>query len=198
MLELAGDDVQTALIANADDYKDAESRAVSTREGARPADRNRAEPVEFDLRDYFSSAPGRVATDLRQFGVVWVRGGSAFLLRRALRQSGADQCLAGLIEEDTFVYGGYSAGVVVLCPSLRGLEVVDDPAVVPAGYDSTVLWDGLGLLSYTVVPHFSSPHPSTAAIDLAVNYMLENRVPFRTLVNGDVIVVDGASERLFR
>lgn len=194
--ELAGSRAWTALIANADDYKDAGLRAVST---AEELDRLRdvgLDPQEIDLRDYFAARPGQLQADLRRFDLVWVRGGSGFVLLRALRQSGLDQILPGLIREEAFAYGGYSAGVVVLGLTLRGLEAMDDPLRVPVGYDAEPLWDGLGILPYAVVPHFRSPHPSAAAAELAVAHSLERRVPVRTMVDGDVLVIDQSGERL--
>jgi dipeptidase E len=194
--ELTGGRVRTALIANADDYKGAGRRATATVE---ELDRLRdvgLDPREIDLRDYFAAKPGRLEADLRRFDLAWVRGGSGFVLRRALRQSGLDWILPGLISEGHFVYGGYSAGVVVLGLTLRGLEAMDDPLTVPAGYDATPLWGGLGILPYAVVPHFRSPHPSAAAAELAVAYSLERRIPVRTMIDGDVLVIDESGERL--
>ena len=86
------------------------------------------------------------------------------MLRHALAESSADEILTGLLAQDALVYAGYSAGCCVLAPSLRGLELVDEPEAVAETYGVPPIWDGLGLLEYAVVPHVDSPgHPETEA-----------------------------------
>ena len=46
-------------------------------------------PEELDLRHYFESPQG-LAPALAGRGLIWIIGGNAFLLRRAMRQSGFD------------------------------------------------------------------------------------------------------------
>jgi len=84
---------------------------------------------EVDLRDHFIDS-SLLAGKLQRYGVVWLRGGNAFMLRYALARSGAAVELTRLLGEDAIVYSGYSAGACVLAPSLRGLETVDAPAAV--------------------------------------------------------------------
>ena len=52
------------------------------------------------------------------------------------------------------------------------------------------LWEGVGLLDYLVLPHYQSDHPESPAIDLEVAYCREQRIPFRTLRDGEVIVAE--------
>src|ERR1700687_5301747 len=78
--------------------------------------------VELDLRDYFESS-FELGTLLRDIDVVWVNGGNAFLLRRAMEQSGFDVLIKSALARDEIVYAGFSAGTVVASDSLRGLEI---------------------------------------------------------------------------
>jgi dipeptidase E len=96
---------------------------------------------ELDLRDHFV-APGGIARRLDGVGLVWVTGGNAFLLRRAMRQSGFDAYLLSRRDDDDLVYGGFSAGACVAGPTLRGLERVDAVDATAAGYVDGVVWDG--------------------------------------------------------
>src|SRR5690606_29223683 len=89
---------------------------------------------------------------------------------------------------DQIVYGGFSAGAVVAAPTLRGIDLMDDPAEVPAGYESQATWDGLGLIDYSIVPHFRSPHPESAAAERAARHMSSHGMRYRALRDGDVIV----------
>ncbi len=150
---------------------------------------------ELDLRTYFRKPDG-LTDDLQDVGLIWATGGNVFLLRRAMRLSGLDQYLIDRKSDDSFAYGGYSAGACVAGPSLRGLDLVDEPHVVAEGYDDEVLWDGLGLISYSVAPHFRSDHPESARIDAVVDYFTGNKMPFVALRDGEVIVTSarGPSE----
>ncbi|MGH8178822.1 MAG: Type 1 glutamine amidotransferase-like domain-containing protein, partial [Steroidobacter sp.] len=89
-----------------------------------------------------------------------------------------------------FVYGGYSAGSCVLAPSLKGIEVVDPPELVPTGYEPEVIWDGLGVLSYCIAPHFDSEHPESLLIDDVVDYFERHGISYRTLRDGEAIILD--------
>ena len=175
-----------AMISNATDHYDAEQvklRIAGRREELAALG---IEAVPFDLRDYFGR--GDIASALSSFGGVWVRGGNTFVLRQAMRLSGFDRVIEELRSHD-FLYGGYSAGVAVLAPTLHGLHHVDDPTVVPYP-NSSVIWEGLGFLQYLVLPHYKSDHPETGLIDKDVEYCTEHGIPFRTLRDGEVIIIE--------
>jgi dipeptidase E len=175
-----------AMISNATDHYDPDEvklRIAGRREELAALG---IEAVPFDLRDYFGG--GDVAAALAKFGGVWVRGGNTFVLRQAMRLSGFDRAIEDLRSQD-FVYAGYSAGVAVLAPTLHGLHHVDDPTIMPYP-NSSVIWDGLGFLGYLVLPHYKSDHPETELIDKDVAYCTEHGIPFRTLRDGEVIVIE--------
>jgi dipeptidase E len=136
------------------------------------------EAAELDLRGYFGPRP-LLRRDLAGTGVAWLRGGNAFMLRYALARSGADAVLAGLLAADALVYAGYSAGSCVLSPSLRGLELVDDPAAVTRAYGAPPVWDGLALLT------------ETAAIERVVARYRADGTPYRALHDGQALLING-------
>lgn len=144
---------------------------------------------DLDLRDYFD-ASDRLGAALERYRLVWVRGGNTFMLRHALAASGGDELLTDLVARDALVYGGYSAGCCVLAPSLRGLELVDEPEAVTETYGVPPLWDGLGLIEYAFVPHVNSPdHPETEACGRLAEHYRGTGVEHRTLRDGQAIVV---------
>lgn len=154
------------------------------------------EPTEVDLRDYFSE-PGKLRETLSNFDLVWVRGGNVFVLRRALRQSLAEKVLAEMIGNDSVAYGGYSAGICVLSPSLHGLELADDPNAVPDLYAPPVIWEGLSVIPYAFAPHYKSPdHPETSAVDKVVAYYIQNHMPFMALRDGEALIIEGEEKRV--
>ena len=100
---------------------------------------------ELDLREFLDKSD-QLRSVMSRFDAVWVTGGNSFILRKAMFQSGFDQILHDLSSDANFLYGGYSAGVCVLTPTLRGIHLVDPPEITPTGYQNEIIWDGLNLI----------------------------------------------------
>jgi dipeptidase E len=81
-------------------------------------------------------------------------------------------------------------GACLLAPTLKGIHLVDAPDVVPHGYASEIVWDGLSLLDYSIAPHFRSGHPESALVDAIVDYFIQHGMPYRALSDGQVIVTE--------
>src|SRR5688572_24676292 len=108
-----------------------------------------------------------------------------------MRQSGFDAIVQAYRDEGarrTFVYAGYSAGAVVAAPTLRGIHLMDEPGVTPEKYSPDVVWDGLGLIDYSIVPHYRSDHPEAAAAEAAVAFFEQHHLPFKAIGDGEAIV----------
>lgn len=142
---------------------------------------------ELDLRSYFGQ-PSALRELLENVALIWVVGGNAFLLRRAMQRSGLDAYLTSHRSDPSLVYAGYSAGAIVVTPTLRGIELVDSPTALAHGYDPAIVWDGVGLLPYSLAPHYRSAHPESRRMDAVVDYFIANRLPFKALRDGDVII----------
>ncbi len=145
------------------------------------------DPELLDLKLFFGHK-AELAKKIEKFGMVWVIGGNCFILRRAMKYSGLDQLLQKGEFDENFVYAGYSAGVCVLSPTLKGLELVDDPYFIPEGYQSEIIWDGLNMINYSVAQHYKSDHPESAAVEKEVAYFEKNHMPYKTLRDGEVII----------
>ncbi len=192
LLRLVGNRRNTLVIGNALDYIPAAARAVYTATTYDPVAELNAIGLHaswLDLRDYVGS-PIRLHDQLTTCGLVWVLGGNAFVLRRAMRASGFDGVIHGLLSQDALVYGGFSAGAIVTAPTLRGLDLMDDPAIGTWGGE-VISYEGLNLFPKSVVPHVQSDHRETSTADSAAHWLTENNMPFVGLQDGQVIVVDG-------
>lgn len=179
------------MVSNATDFIPDEARAAYARTVFDPVAHFNdhgldASPV--DLRAFFADPAGLEAA-LSGVRLVWANGGNAFLLRRAMRQSGLDTLLRREVPGGGLVYGGWSAGAVVAGPTLRGLELMDDPAVVAEGYEAAPVWDGLNLVDFSLVPHFGSDPPEAEAAARAAEWLAGQGMPHRTLRDGEVVVV---------
>lgn len=190
LLALLGSGKRTAIISNALDNISATARAIYRDEVYDPHVELRAlglETEELDLRRYFGQ-PEALRAHLGTFDLVWVTGGNAFVLRRAMKQSGFDDVIVDMLDKDEIVYGGFSAGAVVAAPTLAGIELMDDPAPVPPGYAAEPVWEGLGLIDHSLVPHYRSPHPESAAAERAVRQLTGQGLRYRALRDGEVVV----------
>jgi dipeptidase E len=144
---------------------------------------------DLDLRHYWENR-SRLRDDIRKFGLVWIQGGNAFLLMRALHRSGFPDVIRELLARDEIAYGGFSAGAVVATPTLQGIELMDDPTQLADGYEPEVRWQGMGLVDFSIVPHYRSNHPEAESAEAAVSFMERNGLPFKALSDGEVFIVN--------
>jgi dipeptidase E len=187
LVELLSNNKKIAVIANAMDFVDDLQREEKTRQSIDELKNLGLFPEEIDLRDYFEKQK-ELSEKLNNFGAVYVRGGNTFILRRAMLQSGFDNLIKEKNKDPNFVYAGYSAGICVLSPTLHGIELVDEPNIVPQGYNQKIIWDGLGIVDFSIAPHYKSDHPESGMVDREVEYFIKNNVPFKTLRDGEVII----------
>jgi dipeptidase E len=187
---LLGDNKRVAIIPNAGDGAKGTGRHEWLARETTSLQDLGLEVDVLDLKDYFDGS-GNLLDTLNTYGGLWVLGGNSFNLRRAFRQSGLDQILPSLIADDKLVYAGFSAGAIMPAPSLRGVELVDPPNEIPAGYNADIIWEGLGILPYAVAPHYKSDHPESAAIDTSVEYLIDHHLPFVALRDGEEIIWNG-------
>jgi dipeptidase E len=146
------------------------------------------EPEVLDLRDYFGK-PKKLTNKLDELKAVWINGGNTFILRQAMKLSGFDIYIQTHLEEE-FTYAGFSAGICVLAPNLKGLQIVDRPNEFPYPEIKETLWDGLGILDYLILPHYKSDHSESEDIDKEVEYCKKNKIPYKTLKDGEVIIIE--------
>jgi dipeptidase E len=144
----------------------------------------------LDLKSYFSKA-NALKERLEKYDILWVRGGNTFVLAQAMRLSGLDNILKEYFKENKdIVYGGYSAGICILGPTLKGIHLVDDPNQTPYGEQYQTIWEGLSILDYAIAPHYKSDHKESNDIDKAVDFMIQNKIIFKALKDGEVIIIE--------
>ena len=193
LLALVPAGARVAVVSNALDLIPDESRRSYARNVHDPladlAEMGFA-PFDLDLRRWFGDAAG-LERELQDVGMVWAVGGNTFLLRRAMAQSSLDAILKRRLAEDSLAYGGWSAGACVAGPTLRGVDLMDEPDEVAEGYDPAPIYDGLGLVDFVIVPHFASEHPEADAARLSAAWLTDQGIAHRTLRDGQAIVRAG-------
>lgn len=193
LLALVGAGGHAAIVSNALDNLPQQAREARREEVYDPA-RELASlgfsSAELDLRDFFGQKEA-LSKELIRYDLVWVIGGNAFTLRRAMQKSGFDTVISAMLDRDEIVYGGFSAGAVVAGPSLDGFEIMDDPGELPPGYVNEPVRDGLNLIDFAIIPHYRSPHPEAAAAERCARHFASSKRPFRALRDGEAIVWTG-------
>ncbi len=186
---ISSTNMKTAYIPNALDFTDdLEKRKESEERDINDLNKFGLNIERLDLKEYFKQKE-KLREKILEYGVIWVRGGNAFVLRQAMKISGFDEILPEIQKNDNLVYGGYSAGVCVLGPSLKGLEIVDDANIMPYEEIKDIVWEGVGILNYSIVPHYRSDHPESEGTEKVVEFMIKEKILFKVLKDGEVIII---------
>ncbi len=187
LADMMSDNKRIAIIQNAlDAYVDSYQRKARLQSEMEGLVEIGLQPEELDLRNYFTRNID-LQQKMSELGGVWVVGGNTFILRRTFKESGMDKWLIDNKASQQFVYAGYSAGICVLAPTLRGIDLADDLVVTEELFNKEILWDGLGLISYLPVPHYKSDHPESHLMEDVVSFMERESLPYKTLRDGEVI-----------
>ena len=180
---------KTAVILNARDYFSSEDRETGRVQQIEELNKLGFNAEELDLRNFYKKK-GELRKHLEEYDAVWIPGGNSFLLLKAIYSSGFDIIIKELLKEDKIVYAGYSAGIVVLCPTLKGIDIVDDVKYVKEIYNEEPIFEALNILPYSIAPHYNSDHPESELIEKVVEYFEKDKIPYRTLKDGDTIIID--------
>ncbi|HWZ03531.1 MAG TPA: Type 1 glutamine amidotransferase-like domain-containing protein [Mucilaginibacter sp.] len=146
-----------------------------------------AEPL--DLKEYFGKED-LLRKKLEELGGLWVSGGNTFVLRQAMKLSGFDNLFDELRKRRGFLYAGYSAGICILCDSLKYIQIADDPRDFPYHENKETIWDGLGVFNYGLLPHYDSDHFESEAIGKDLKVCIDNKWLFKALRDGEVIIIE--------
>ena len=81
---------------------------------------------------------------------------------------------------------GYSAGSCVLGNKLEVFDKVDEP--ISFYQKDSIIYEGLGLIDYTVIPHYKSDYHKAYLIEELVNECIRKERRFKALKDGEVII----------
>jgi len=191
---LVGLNMHVGIISNASDSDSKTKRVLRIENNSKYLKTLGFTSEEIDLRKYFGK-PNILKKKLLKFGLVWVRGGNIFLLQRAFEQSGFNVIIKELLNNDALVYMGESAGSVITGPSLKGLNIVDNPEDVPKGYSKQFSLRGLNLINFMIAPHYKSNHPESSSVDKLVKYFKDKKIVYKTLKDGEVIIINKPNKK---
>jgi dipeptidase E len=191
--EMVGVNKMALLIFNATDDKNALVRVWKKWRKKQMFKNAGFDVLELDLRVFF----GR-RYDLEMYiksvnpGLIYAFGGNVFILRRAFRYSSFDEILRSDLVADRYVYGGGSAGSVIMCPELKYFVNKEDmPEVVPKKqYRAETIWEGMGLIEEYLLPHADAKWFDDSAGEMRLAFNQAKIKPV-AMNEADVFVVDG-------
>lgn len=137
LIKLCGENKDIAIIANGLDDMPDEYRRWRVQMEIESMKSIWFNPTELDLRKYFNNQEG-LKNFLSKKSMVWVRWGSAFILNRAMIESGFNKFGVEMIRQSKIVYAWYSAALIVASTNLSGTELVDNPMIIPSGYSENI------------------------------------------------------------
>jgi len=143
----------------------------------------------LDLKEYFGKK-GKLREKLESLDGLWVCGGNTFVLRQAMKLSGFDELFEEIKLRNDFLWSGYSAGVCILCDSLKYITQVDDYNNFPYEGIENPIYEGLNVFQYGLLPHYQSNNEESDLIDKEVERCIEKRWLFKTLKDGEVLIYD--------
>lgn len=183
-------DNKIALIANSRDmFPDGERKTNGIQSDVADLASLGFEVYLLDLRNYFGKQE-ELAKVFERIHSFYVIGGNTFVLRKAMMLSGFDELLKQYANDDNYLYSGYSAGICLLSKDMHAVAIMDEPDVNPYDDNLPPIYEGIGFINEAIIPHFESDHKETESASLAVDYCQNNKLPYITLHDGDVIVKD--------
>lgn len=114
--------------------------------------------------------------------ILVITGGNTFKLLDNLRKSGLDKAVVEFSKKSEFILAGFSAGALVLTPSI---EICNLP-----NYDENLVGlkdlTGLGLVDFEVFPHYNEAEHK----QLLEEYRKTTKHEVREITNEDLLVID--------
>ncbi len=83
--------------------------------------------TDIDLRNFYNN--DRVSEALSGYDVLWFNGGNTYTLRQAIENSKSEKIVKELLN-NSVVYGGDSAGAILVGPTLKYFDKTDNPEVI--------------------------------------------------------------------
>lgn len=154
-------------------------------------DRNELLSLGFSVKDLNieSSSHAEVKTAIAESDVIFVGGGNTFYLLEHAKKSGFIE-IAKQAVKDGAIYIGSSAGSVLASPDIRYVESFDDPS--EASLRDT---RGLGLVSFSVLPHAGNPEYGDLHAKVMEQYITQ-KYPLVPLKDTEYAVPQGDSWKI--
>lgn len=137
--------------------------------------------AEFLLIDNAAMDSASERAKLQRANILFITGGNTCILLQNLRRSGLDQAILDLAQKEQYVIAGFSAGALLLTPSIE-LEAVAFDGNTEMGLTD---FQALHLVDYEVLPHYTADFK-----DMLEEYRQTRSYEVKTLTDDEFIVVE--------
>lgn len=137
---------------------------------------------EFIYINNVSLKPEEEIEKLNDCNILLVTGGKLTLCAQNLRKSGLDKALLNFLNKDQYVYAGYSAGAMILTPSIELAE----RGLFKEGLIDLNDLSGLNVLEYEILPHYDPDKDDTFLNE----YRKTSKNEIKTLKDDEFILID--------
>jgi len=175
--------IKIGLVTNAKDHKPTVERADKIKFLLEYFKGFGFKVEEINLLDHVEG--NNLLERFKKFDVVWFVGGNTYSLRYAIKQSNCESILKQALNEG-IIYAGDSAGAIIVGPTLKYFDAADDPHIVPE-----VIYDGLNIVDFAVLPHWDSPAFSHVLGDIETQLNNDGYKTIRLNDNEYLLVEDG-------
>lgn len=137
--------------------------------------------AQFNVIDY-SLHDSQQQSKLLSSNIVVISGGNTFNLLKKLRESGLDKSIKEFVEKPDFVLAGFSAGALVLTPTIAVCSLPNfDQNLV--GLDDL---SGLGIVDFEILPHYDKQSQK----NVLENYRKTTVREVREITDEDYVSID--------
>lgn len=184
------EDIKLAFIDNAADGEDGEKPWVKIHKDSIAA--HGIKVLTVDLNEFLKN-PSELRGVLSNYDVIWVGGGNTLYLRWLLKKTTADKVIKDLISEGK-VYGGGSAGAIIVGPTLKHIDDIENVDVIPKG---EVIYQGLNIIDTVVFPHWGNDKFGSAMVDIEKKL---NRDGYNTehITDDEALIINGDSRYIVK
>lgn len=142
---------------------------------------SRQNSFKFIFIDNSKTDSDEESVKLLNASTLLITGGNTFQLLYNLRKSGLDKAIKEFITKDEYVLSGFSAGAIILTPTI---EICKLP-----NYDENLVdlqdLTGLGVIDFEVFPHYSKEHKTVLA-----DYVRASNYEVRPIKDEEYIIVN--------
>lgn len=138
---------------------------------------------DIDLR-LFIGRQNELQELINSLDMLWITGGNVFYLRELIKKVQLENILITAINNG-LIYGGDSAGALIICPTLKYLDVVDDTSQI-----NEVIYEGLSVIDFIPLPHWNNDQFKPKLVEIKSNLEKDG---YKVITFGDkqsVIVED--------
>jgi dipeptidase E len=145
--------------------------------------------AEFLFVDNLLPESAKESKKLKGANILLITGGNTFELLYNLRKSELDKTIINFSKKEEFVIGGFSAGAIVLSPTIK-------TASVPSGNDPEDFVDennvgitdltGLNIINFEIIPHYDKKKDKQTL----ENYRKTTTNEVKKIGDNEVVVLD--------